>query len=277
MALSCYDPERHRSLAFLAGIDLGVAALSYTAETLWYLGYADQALKTGNKALALAQALSHPHTLSFAKFFFGIVSQFRREILVARETAESAITLSVEHGFTAQLALTTFQRGWAMAKQGHHQEGITQMQEAQAAIRATGSELGWPHYLNLLADAYTGAGRLAEGWSALTEAFAFADEHEDRLNEGETHRLKGELLLRQNGSNAADANKSFERAIEIARNQSSKSFEMRAKTSLARLLRDTGRRDEARAMLAEIYGWFTEGFDTADLKDAQALLDELGA
>jgi len=275
MAFSLYDGERHRALAFLFGIDLGVAALSYTAETLWYLGYPDQALKTGNEALALAQELSHPHTLAFAKFFFGIVSQFRREVLVARETAESAIAVSAEHGFAAQLALTSLQRGWAMANLGHYENGIMQMQEARAAIRATGSELGWPHYLNLAADAYTLAGCIEEGLTAVTEAFAFADEHEDCLNEGETHRLKGELLLRKDGSNA-DASDCFERSIQIALSQSSKSYELRATTSLARLLAKQGRRGEARTRLAAIYNWFTEGFDTADLKDAKALLDELG-
>ena len=117
--------------------------------------------------------------------------------------------------------------------------------------------------------------RRDEGLSALTEALVVADEHENRVFEAEAHRLKGELLLRQNDSNAAEARGCYERAIEIARKQSAKSWELRATTSLARLLRDTNGRDEARAMLAEIYGWFTEGFDTADLKDAKTLLDEL--
>jgi predicted ATPase len=111
--------------------------------------------------------------------------------------------------------------------------------------------------------------------SALTEALAAADEHENRYYEAETHRLKGELLLKQDDSNAAEAQSSFERAIEIARGQSAKSWELRATMSLARLLAKQGRRDEARAMLGAIYNWFTEGFDTADLKDSKALLDEL--
>ena len=120
-----------------------------------------------------------------------------------------------------------------------------------------------------------GAGRLDDGLSALTEALAVADEHEDRYYEAETYRLKGELLLKQDDSNAAEAQRCFERAIEIARKQSAKSWELRATMSLARLLAKQGRRDEARTMLADIYDWFTEGFDTADLKDAKALLDEL--
>ena len=132
-----------------------------------------------------------------------------------------------------------------------------------------------PHALCLLAEACREAGRLDDGLSALTEAIAAADEHEIRQYEAETHRLKGELLLRQDHSKAAEAQSCFQRAIEIARNQSAKSLELRATMSLARLLAKQGRRDEARAMLAEIYDWFTEGFDTADLKDAKALLDEL--
>jgi predicted ATPase len=118
-------------------------------------------------------------------------------------------------------------------------------------------------------------GRLDDGLSALTEALAAADENEIRFYEAETHRLKGELLLKQEDSNAAEAQSCFQRAIEIARKQSAKSWELRATTSLARLLAKQGRREEARAMLAEIYGWFTEGFDTADLKDAKDLLDDL--
>jgi predicted ATPase len=120
-------------------------------------------------------------------------------------------------------------------------------------------------------------GRLNDGLSALTEALAAADEHENRYYEAETHRLKGELLLRQGNANASEAQNCFERAIEIARKQSAKSWELRATMSLARLLNEQGRRDEAHARLSEIYDWFTEGFDTADLKDAKALLEELAA
>jgi predicted ATPase len=162
-----------------------------------------------------------------------------------------------------------------MAEQGRNEEGIAQIQEGLAAYRATGAELWRPCYLCLFAEACMETGRLDDGLSALTEALAAVDENEIRFYEAETHRLKGELLLKQDDSNAAEAQGCFQRAIEIARNQSAKSWELRATMSLARLLRDTGRRDAARAMLGEIYGWFTEGFDTADLKDANALLDEL--
>ena len=160
-----------------------------------------------------------------------------------------------------------------MAEQGRHEEGIAQIQEGLAALRATGSE--WPVDLCLLAEACMNTGRLDDGLSALTEALAAADEHEIRNYESEMHRLKGELLLKRDQSKAAEAQRCFERAIEIARKQSAKSLELRATMSLARLLAKQGRRDEARTMLADIYNWFTEGFDTLDLKEAKALIDEL--
>ena len=277
-AITLYDPERHRPLIFrYGGPDTGVRCLSYTALTLWHLGYPDQALKRGNEALALAQALSHPFSMAFAQSFVGVLHQYRREARAAQENAEGAIALSVEHGLSDYLAFATSLRGWAMAEEGCHREGIAQLQESLKASRATGAEVTRSHFLCLLAEACMETSRLADGLGALTEALAIADEHEIRFYEAETHRLKGELLLRQDDSNAAETQSCFQRAIDIARKQSAKSLELRATTSLARLLSKQSRRDEARAMLAEIYGWFTEGLDTADLKEAKRLLDQLNA
>jgi len=183
---------------------------------------------------------------------------------------EGAIALCAERGLADFLAYATVLRGWAMAEQGRKEEGIAQIQEGLAASRETGVELARPYFLTLLAEAYMEMGGLDDGLGALTEALAAADEHENRIHEPEIHRLKGELRLKQDDSNTAEARSCFERAIEIARKQSAKSLELRATTSLARLLGKQGKRDEARAMLAEIYNWFTEGFDTADLKDAKA-------
>jgi len=276
LAIPLYDRERHRPLAFrYAGIDIGVTCLSNTAWALWHLGYPAQALKRGNEALALAHALSHPFSLAYAEYFFGVLHQLLRETRAAQETAEVEIALCAEHGFTAFSGLATILHGRAMAEQGRNEEGIAQIQEGLAATRATGMEVHRPHHLCLLAEACMQTGRLDDGLSALREAMAAADEHENRFYEPEMHRLKGELLLKRNDSNAAEAQNCFERAIGIARKQSAKSWELRATMSLARLLATQGRHDEARAMLADIYGWFTEGFDTADLKDAKALLEEL--
>jgi predicted ATPase len=274
-AITLYDPERHRPLAFrYGGRDAGISCLSYAAWTLWQLGYPDQALKRGNEALALAQALSHPFSLGFAGVFVGVLRQYRREARAAQETAESVIALSAECGLGSFWHFATVLRGWAMAEQGSNEEGIAQLQEGLSASRAMGEEVLRLYYLCLL-EACMDTGRPDDRLNALTEALAAANEKEIRFYEAETHRLKGELLLRRDDSNAAEAQSCYERAIETARKQSAKSLELRATTSLARLLAKQGRRDEARTMLAEIYGWFTEGFDTADLKDAKALLDEL--
>jgi predicted ATPase len=276
MALSLYDGERHRPLVFrYGGADAGVVCLMISAWTLWQLGYPDQALKRGNEATALAQALFHPLGLAFAESFLGVLRQFRREARAAQEAAEGVIALSAEHGFPGWLALATILRGWAMAEQKRSEEGIAQIQEGLAASRAIGAELNRPYFLCLLAEAYGEADRLNDGLSALTEAQVAADEHGNRNYEAEIHRLKGELLLKQDDSNAVEAQSCFQRAVEIAGKQSAKSLELRATMSLARLLDRQGKRDEARTMLAEVYGWFTEGFDTADLKDAKALLDQL--
>jgi predicted ATPase len=165
-----------------------------------------------------------------------------------------------------------------MAEQGHNEEGIAQIREGLAAFRAAGTEALRPHGLCLLAEACRETGRLDDGLRALAESLAAADGHEIRQYEAEAYRLKGELLLlRRDASSITEARNCFQRAIEIARKQSAKSLELRAAMSLARLLRDTNRRDEARAILSDIYDWFTEGFDTADLKDAKVLLDQFSA
>jgi len=274
-AISLYDPERHRRLIFRYGYDAGVACLSYAAWTLWHLGYPDQALERSYEALALAQRLSHPISLTHAEVFVGVLLQYRREARAVEEKAESMIALSAKHGLTDYWAWATGLRGWAMAQQGRAVEGIAQIQEGLAASRAAGAGLARPFYLCLLVEAYMETGRFDDGLSTLTEALAASDEHENRNYEAEIYRLKGELLLKQDDSNAADAQSCFERAIEIACKQNAKSWELRATISLARLLVTQGRRDGARAMLAAIYDWFTEGFYSADLKEAKALIDQL--
>ena len=271
-AISLYNPERDRPLGHA---DSGVNCRSWAAYTLWTLGYPDQALTRINEALALAQERSHPFSLAFAEMFAGFVHKYRREAGAAQENAERVLGICVERGFTHFLGAATLMRGWAIAAQGRNEEGIAQIQEGLAGVRASGIELGRPPYHTTLADACREADRLDDGLSAVTEALAVADEHEERAYEPEIHRVRGELLLRQDPSNAAEAQSCFQRAISVARNQNAKSWELRATMSLARSLAKQGRRDEARATLAEIYNWFTEGFDTADLKDVKALLEEL--
>jgi predicted ATPase len=273
-AIALYDPERNGSLTLMVGFDLGVVSRALAAASLWHLGYPDQARKKAEKGLVLAQTLSHPATQVIAEFCVCTLHQLAREPQVAEETAQHVMAMSAEHGFPLHSAYASVRHGWAIAVQGRHEEGISQIREGLAALSAIGEEIERPYNLCLLADACLEAGRIDDGLDALREALAAAGEHEHRY-EAEIHRLKGELLLKRDRSNDAEAESCFERAIEIARKQSAKSQELRATLSLARLLAKQSRRGEARAMLAEIYNWFTEGFDTADLKDAKALRDEL--
>jgi predicted ATPase len=276
IAISLYDRESHRALAFqFAGVDAGVSCLSYAAQTMWHLGYPDKALERVKEALALASGLYHPVSLAFAEYWVGLLYQLRQEPDAALQAVEGAIAVCTEHGFTLWLALATCLRGAVMAKQGRSKEGIAQIHEGLVAVRATGADLGRPTQLTRMAEAFMGIGRFDEALAAVRETLAAADENEDRQCEPETHRLKGELLLKQDDSAFAEAQKCFDRAIEIARNQNAKSWELRATTSLARLLASQGPREAARTMLGDIYNWFTEGFDTADLIDAKALLDDL--
>jgi predicted ATPase len=192
-----------------------------------------------------------------------------------QEQAEGLIALSHEQGFTFRWAQGVTLLGWALVKQERKEEGIAQIRQGLAATRASGAELWPPHFFALLAEACGEAGQADEGLTAITEALDLTSSTGHAFYETELFRLKGELLLMQSDSHAAQAESCFQSAIEVALRQCAKSWELRATVSLARLLRDTDRRDEARAMLAEIYNWFTEGFDTADLKEAKALLEEL--
>jgi predicted ATPase len=272
IAISIYNPDRHRPYGFQY-----LYSLCGISWTLWHLGYPDQALKRSHEALAIAQTLSDPMSLALAQFFAGSLRQYRGEAREAQRHAETTTTLCFENGLPNFFDYSTIMSGWVMVHHGHNQEGTEQIQQGLAALHESGAELRKPYFLCLLADACLGASHYDQGLRALQEALAAADKNEDRNHEPDIHRLEGELLLARDGSSASQAQTCFERAVEIARTRSAKSLELRATVSLARLLAKQGKRAEALAMLAEIYNWFTEGFDTADLKEAKALLDELGS
>jgi predicted ATPase len=289
-SIALYDPQQHRSLAFLYGDDPGVLCLSYAAGALWSLGYPEQALKRSHEALTLAQELSHPSSLAFALSWAAMLHQYRWEGQAAQERVEATIALSTEQGFPYWLTFGTILRGWVLAEQGQGEEGIGQIRQGMEAWRATGAELRRPYYLALLAEAYGKVGQAEKGLTALAEALTVADKTGERFYEAELYRLKGQLTLQKfqvSGSKFQESPKSevrgpeseaeecFLKAIEIAGKQEAKSLELRAVMSLSRLWQQQGKKAEARQMLAEIYGWFTEGFDTADLKEAKALLEEL--
>jgi predicted ATPase len=302
--IALYDPQQHRSLAFVYGMDIGMTCRIFAAWVLWLLGYPDQALQRSHEAITLAQELSHPYSLSFALQFTAELHQFRREWRLAQERAEAAMALSAEQGFTLDLSRAVILRGWALAEQGQGEEGIAQIRQGLAAWRETEAKLTGPYFLALLAEAYGKGGQVAEGLSVVAEALAAVDKAGERLWEAELYRLTGELTLQQSRASLgqvqdksqtsqnksevphtqhltpstqaeAEAEACFHQAIGIARHQQAKSLELRAVMSLGRLWQQQGETEEARKMLAEIYGWFTEGFDTKDLQEAKALLEEL--
>ncbi len=286
--LALYDPHQHRSLAFQYGQEPGVAGRFGGTLTLWLLGYPDQALERNREALALAQQSSHSFTLAYALGFATISHQFRWEWQVVQERAEATIALSTEHGFPYWRAVGTILQGWALAEQGEIEGGLAHIRQGLAAYGATGARIFCSYFLALLAGAYQKMGQSEAGLTTLAEALAQVEKTEERYWEAELYRLKGELLLNdvwrvasgeflvtRHSPHVTEAGACFLKAIDVARRQGAKSLELRATVSLCRLWERQGKKNEARRLLAEIYGWFTEGFDTVDLQEAKALLEEL--
>jgi len=296
--IALYDPQQHRSVALRYGMDPQVICLSHAALALWRLGYPDQALERSSQALTLAQDLAHPFSLANARFWVVWVHQFRREKTAAQEQATAAITLATEHGFPLAVASGTLIRGWALAAQGQAVEGMRQMRQSLADWRPTGGELRRPYFLVLLAEAWGSLGEIEEGLCMLDEALTIVSNTIARQWEAELYRLKGELLLQAIGKDGVHASLTevsmpaakgegatgrssllmepescFQQALALARRQQAKSLELRATMSLSRLWDGQGKRAAAHKLLAGVYGWFTEGFDTADLQEARALLN----
>jgi predicted ATPase/class 3 adenylate cyclase len=270
-----YDPLQHHALAFVYGEDPGVACLSRVAHVLWMLGYPDQALQRNAEALTLASQLAHPFSLAYALIFAAMLHHYRREAQHAQERAQAAMSLSTEHGFPLWLSNGTVLWGWALAAQGQQEHGIPQMLQGLATYRSIGARALLPYYLSLLVEAYGQSGQTEEGRRVLAETLALVDTTGAHWGEAELTRMKGELLLRQALSDENQAEVHFHQALAMARGQEAKSLELRAAISLSRLWQWQGKRDDARELLAPIYGWFTEGFDTADLQEAKALLEAL--
>jgi class 3 adenylate cyclase/predicted ATPase len=272
--IALYDAERHRAHARLFGIDPGVGCLSYAAWSLWMLGHVDRSLETSRRALKLASEINHPFSRARALNWAAVLHQFRREPEAVAQEAQSAIDLSHELRFPHWLTQSRILLGRVVADRGKSAEGIDHIRAGLAAYTATGAALRRTYYLALLAEPLADVGRAEEGLSALSEAIAAAAENAERWWEPELHRLKGELMLRVAVPDAATAAVCFQRALDMARDNGAKSLELRAAMGLGRLWQQD-RRPEARQLMEEIYGWFTEGFDTTDLKEAKALLDEL--
>jgi TOMM system kinase/cyclase fusion protein len=275
--MALYDAQQHHALAFRYGLDPGVFFLSYAARPLWLLGFPDQARSSICEALTLARRLAHPFSLAYTLHWAGITQQLCREAPAAQEQAEVAIAFSREQGFPIWVPGGTVLRGWALTEQGQMEEGMAQMRQGITAWQATGSEVDRLYYLALLAERYGKAGQAEAGLHILAEALTVMNAIEERYYAAELYRLQGELLLARAMEHDAGAETYFRQALDIARYQQARSLELRAAMSLARLWQSQGKHIAARDLLAPIYGWFTEGFDTADLQEARALLDALQA
>jgi len=271
--LALYHPQQHRSLVFVYGQDIGVVCKQWSAWALWLLGYPDQALQMTRDTLQMAQEFSHPLTLAYAMTFSATFHQFRRETAPAKALAESALRLTTEQGFGLWMAAAKIVLG-ELVEPGDIAVGIARTREGIAAWRATGGEMSLPFHLTQLAEAYGKVGQADAGLAALAEALSIVERGGEHTWDADLYRVKGELMLMQ-GAAASAVEACFHEALEIARRQGAKSYELRAATSLSRLLQTQGKPAEARTLLSEVYGWFTEGFDTTDLQEAKARLEAL--
>jgi predicted ATPase len=246
-----------------------------TAHTLWCLGYPTQALQRSQEALALAEALTHPLILAMAQHWVAWLHQRRRDVLAVQEQADALLSLTTAQGFPTWAGYGTFWQGWTLAARGQGGAGLAQMRQGIAAVWTTGQSLARPFGLVLLAEAAGRAGQVEEGLCLLAEALEALEVNAQGDMRVEAHRLQGELLLRQPTPDAAQAEACFQQASAVARHQQAKSWELRTALSLSRLWQQQGKRAEVYELLAPLYGWFTEGFDTADLQEAKALLEAL--
>jgi predicted ATPase len=272
-----YDPEEHHgAFLLLRGSDAGVSALAYDASALWCLGYPDQAVKRSQEAMALIRIANHPFSSADAVCFGGcLLNKMRGNAAALKEDAEELVRLSRGMGFSSFLGAGTGYRGEALVKLGHVHEGIDQLREALTMMKSAGALCYMSDTLGALAESLAQTGELHEAAATLVEALAFVDETDERYYEAELHRLNGQLCLTMDDEAAAEA--SFLEAIEVARRQSARSWELRAALSLCRLWEKRGRREDARQYLAEVYDWFTEGFNTPDLLEARRLLNRIGS
>jgi predicted ATPase len=241
------------------------------------IGRSDQALRRSRAVVARArEEPSRLYELALAQGMAAGFHQFRREKKHTRDQAEAAVSLCSEQGFAEILGISRWVRGWALSELGQEEDGIQEMAEGIEGYRSCGSKLflSWP--LGLLAWAHGNVGQIEKAFGRLAEAFKVVEQNGERFYEAELLRLKGELLLKRPAPDE-EPEACFRQAIAVARRQSARTWELRATTSLARLLAKQDKREEARVLLGEIYGWFTEGFDTADLKDAKALLEDLSS
>lgn len=276
--IALYDLKRHSSHTDLYGQDPGVVYLAFGAVAVWLLGYPDQAVERSRQAVALGEELGQPSTLALALYFAAMLRQYRREGPAIQQSAEATSAIATEHGLLFWLAGGLIMRGWALIEQGTMAEGLANLREGMAAWVATNGAAHRTYHLGLLAEALGKEGQIEQGLGVLAEALALMDGTGECFHGAELHRLRGEFLLRQESAGVvAEAEACFLRALTIARRQQAKSLELRAAMSLTRLYQKQNRHAEARPMLDECCDWFTEGFDTPDLREANALREGLSS
>ena len=273
-----YVPREHAPLAYFYGQDSGIACFLYRAFTLWFLGYPDQARSRLEESLAMTYKQSHLVSIASGVNIACWTYQLLRDREAAAEQADAAVSLCTEREFEFWGAMAVICQGWALTEQGLSEKGIARINTGLAAVRATGGRVMFSYFLGHLAQAYASAGLPDQGLSTLAEAQAGLDESGEHWWQAEVHRIKGELMLMRSGNQLGDAKEAeecFRRALAVSREQTAKSLELRAAMSLCRLLRKHGKQVEARQTLTEVYNWFTEGFDTPDLQEAKALIEQI--
>jgi predicted ATPase len=273
--IGLYDFKQHAPLAQRVGTDFGVGSRIFASFCHVGLGYPDRGLATSEEAVALARRVEHPLSLAMALAFAAYTHFVRWDPGLTQARADEAIALAEKLGFPFPLATARATRGWARAVAQGDDEAVAEIQQGMAELERIGHRVAAPGHLAMLAEASWKVGRRDDALGALGLGVARAQEMGAHVHDAELDRLQAEILLDQDGGALEEAEGLLLRALEIAREQASKWFELRAATSLARLWHSQGRRDEARALLQPVYDWFTEGFDTQDLKDAKALLKEL--
>jgi predicted ATPase len=279
--ITLYGTRQPQAYGLTIGQDPGTACFILTSLVLWLLGYPEQAMQQAQKALSLAQALSHPFSLAFALDQVAVIHLLRGEWLAVQERAQAIITIAATQGFALWMAHATLLQGRALVAQGQIASGLAQMHQGVAAMHATGQMQGKVMTLSLLAEAYALNGEIEVGLDTLAEALEIIHTHGLRLWEAEVYRLRGEFLLARHGTgqkltdqHAEAVAACFQQALEVARQQQVRAWELRTALSLSRLWQRQGRALAARQLLADIYGWFTEGFDTADLRAARTVVDQ---
>jgi adenylate cyclase len=273
---SLYDPVRDAAHTVLYGNHPVVIAHSFASWALWLLGYPDRAVTAMERGLKLAQALGHPQTLANAWYFAASLHRYRREPRQTREMSQSLMQLANEQGLILYHALGMIWHGWALTQEGQLSEGMQQIYRGASAFRATGARAQQTQFVSMIAQTQVMRGQVSEGLTTLAEALSVVTRGGEAYEDAELHRLRGEFLLQKPVPEPAEAESCFRQALARAQQQQTKSFELRAAVSLARLLQAQGRPAEGRKLLAETYGWFTEGWETPDLREAKDLLGSLG-